>query len=99
MDDPRDRVELTAKKTRGAIERNGRVFAPLADAIAEAVRRGGRLLLAGERRLHFLAEFAAGEIVGRRHGSGVQLPAGVLDMALGDPAAIARRIGPFDAVL
>lgn len=97
--DPLERAEQNARKTRAALEQNGRVFAPLADAIADAVRRGGRLLLAGERRLHLLAEHAAGEIIGRRHGSGVQLPAGVLDMTLGDPQAIARRIGPFDAVL
>lgn len=91
-------MERTAKRTRAAVEANGRIFRPLAEAMAEAVRRGGRILLVGEGRLHLLAQYAATEIVGRRHQSGVRLPADVLDLSLGDANAVARRIGPFDAI-
>lgn len=99
VDDPIERAGRQASRTRAAVEHNGAVFGPLGEAMAEAVRRGGRLLLVGERRLHAIAQYAAAEIVGRRHRSGVQLPAEALDVSLGEPAAVARRVGPFDAVI
>ena len=82
-----------------ALEENVAVFEPFADGLCEAVRRGGRLLLFGEGRLHLLAQLAAPDIVGRRHRNGMQLPADVLDVSSGDALTIARRVGPFDAML
>src|SRR5207253_6720718 len=67
--------------------------------LAEAVRRGGRVLLVGEGRLHLLAQLAAPDIVGRKHKNGLQLPCDALETTGVEPASIARRVGPFDAIL
>ncbi len=97
--DPRARAERQALKTREAVQKNAHVFLPLVREVAATVRKGGRLLLFGEGRLHLLADHCATDVVGRRHRDGSQLPADVLAPSPEGPAATARRIGPFDAVL
>ncbi len=92
-------VERRHRKVVEALEENATFFDPMVEGLAEACKRGGRILLICEGRLDLLARYLAGEIVARRHKNGGQLPADLLDCASGDPQAIARRVGPYDAIL
>lgn len=97
--DPRERAERQGVQTRAVIARNGVVFRPLVNAIVEAVRNGGRLLLVGEGDLHLLTTHAATAIVARRHQDGATLPAEVLHYKARGVDDSARSIGPFDAIV
>jgi len=81
------------------LEESAATFDPMVDGLSDAVRRGGRILLFGEGRLHELARYLAPEVLGRRHKNGLQLPVDILDTSSGEPLQAARRVGPFDAIL